>query len=133
MFWRKVVFWNHKSSQPSTLFGEIFKLSIYVPPDTEYLHIHFDISQSAYYHLARKEDTPLSTEPPISDRLRLMPLTVPEPESNSEAARSTGWLAILSTSSRSSVEDLVLDTKAVSMSVWRGLVLRLSELCMACK
>ena len=62
-----------------------------------------------------------------------MPLTVPEPESNSEAARSTGWLAILSTSSRSSVEDLVLDTKAVSISVWRGLALRLSEPCMAWK
>ena len=47
MFWRKVVF-GTTNSQPSTLFGEIFKLSIYVPssPDTEYSSLHFDISHS---------------------------------------------------------------------------------------
>ena len=130
MFWRKVVF-GTTNSQPSTLFGEIFKLSIYVPssPDTEYSSLHFDISHSNFslLYLAKKEDTPLSTDPPISERLRRIPPNTPEAESNSAAVRSTGWLAILSTSSRSSVEDLVLDTKAVSMRVCRGLGLRLSE------
>ena len=90
-------------------------------PQTKYLS-HYGLTTKVLPHLARRLHTPLSTDPPISDLLRRMPLPGPE----SAATRSTGWLAILSTSSRSSQLDTVLelDTKAVSIMVCRVLCRR---------
>lgn len=62
-----------------------------------------------------KPDTPLSTEPPISDlllRIDSDDVTV------GDALLRTGWLAILSTSSKSSMLDLLLDMKAVSLKTF---------------
>ena len=57
--------------------------------------------------LARNSDTPLSTEPSISDRERLNPVF----ELEFKGSLRTGWFAIRLTSSKSSVDDFVLSTK----------------------
>ena len=127
MFWRKVVFGTTQTPNQAH-YSEKYSSSQFTSPAPQTLNILLSILiflTLTPLYLARKEDTPLSTDPPISDRLRRIPPNTPE--SNSAEVRSTGWLAILSTSSRSSVEDLVLDTKAVSMRVCRGRGLRLSE------
>ena len=53
--------------------------------------------------VSRKADTPRSTDPPMADRLL-----------RRRFCRSSGWFAIRSTSSRSSVDETRLLTKAVS-------------------
>ena len=78
-------------------------------------------------YLERKEETPLSTDPPISDLLLLIPERFLKKRSG-ELCR-TGWFAIRSTSSRSSVEDLVLLTKAVSNIVCLDLILLELSVC----
>jgi len=61
----------------------------------------------------KEEETPRSTEPPISERDLLRRAV--------EGKRAAGWFAIRSTSSRSSVLDLLLLTKAVSKNCVRSL------------
>lgn len=60
---------------------------------------------------AAEESAPRSTEPPIS---------AVEPAANRAACCRSGWLAIRSTSSRSSVDERPELTKAVSKTWWCG-------------
>lgn len=79
-----------------------------IPPDLKSWITTERVTGDIPGDLARKAETPLSTEPPISERDLLNPVF------DSVESLKTGWFAILSTSSKSSVEDFELLTKAVS-------------------